>query len=250
MAAGQEQVTIEVRSLSEYADLLEAVRLQKVIWGFSDLDLLPPRMFVVAHKIGGQVLGAYDGDRMVGFCLGIPGLKPGGKYYLHSHMLGVLEEYQNRGIGRLLKLAQRDEALARPLELIEWTFDPLEIKNSHFNIARLGAIVRRYVPNQYGISSSPLHGGLPTDRLIGEWWIGSPRVQALLDDRRPLPITVEARIEVPLEIGALKKSDPKRARDIQSRIREEFQTWFDRDLVVAGYEMAPQAGVFLLGPCE
>ena len=248
MAAGQEPVAIQVRCLSEYQDLLEAVQLQKIIWGFSDLDLLPPRMFVVADKVGGQIFGAYDGDHMVGFCLAIPGLKPGGKYYLHSHMLGVLEEYQNRGIGRLLKLAQRKEALERDLELVEWTFDPLEIKNSHFNIARLGAIARRYVPNQYGISSSPLHGGLPTDRLVAEWWIGSPRVSALLDGNRPLPVSIEARIEVPHEIGALRKGGPKKAREIQTRIREEFQYWLDRGLSVVGYEMAPQGGVFLLGP--
>jgi predicted GNAT superfamily acetyltransferase len=250
VAVSQETVAYEVRSLSEHQDLLEAVHLQRVIWGFSDLDLLPPRMFVVAHKIGGQILGAYDGHRMVGFCLAIPGLKAGGKYYLHSHMLGVLEAYQNRGIGRMLKLAQREEAVGRGLELIEWTFDPLEIKNSHFNIARLGAIVQRYVPNQYGISSSPLHGGLPTDRLVAEWYVTSRRVHTLLDESRPLAVSVEARIEVPREIGELKKSDPKQAREVQTRIREEFQYWFDRGLAVVGYEMAPQAGVFLLGPYE
>jgi predicted GNAT superfamily acetyltransferase len=250
VAASQETVAIQVRPLSEYKDLLEAVHLQRVIWGFSDLDLLPPRMFVVARKIGGQIFGAYDEHRMVGFCLAIPGLKPGRAYYLHSHMLGVLEAYQNRGIGRLLKMAQREDAIARGLDLIEWTFDPLEIKNSHFNIVRLGAIVRRYVPNQYGISSSPLHGGLPTDRLVAEWYITSRRVHALLDENRPLAITVEARIEVPKEIAGLKKSDPKQARDIQTRIREEFQYWFDRGLAVIGYEMAPQGGVFLLGPYE
>jgi predicted GNAT superfamily acetyltransferase len=229
---------------------LDAVHLQKVIWNFSDLDLLPPRLFVVALKVGGQVFGAFDGRRMVGFCLAIPGLKAGGQYYLHSHMLGVLDEYQNRGIGRLLKLAQRDEALSRGLELVEWTFDPLEIKNAHFNIARLGAVVRRYVPNQYGISSSPLHGGLPTDRLVAEWWIGSPRVRALLDEGRPVADPVEARIEVPREIAHLKKADPRKAREHQTRIREEFERWLGRGLAVTGYAITPSSGVFLLGPYE
>jgi predicted GNAT superfamily acetyltransferase len=229
---------------------MEAVELQRLIWGFSDLDLLPPRLFVVAGKVGGQVLGAFEGGRMVGFCLAIPGLKPGGRYYLHSHMLGVLESHQNRGIGRLLKMAQREEALSRGLELVEWTFDPLEIKNSRFNIARLGAVVRRYVPNQYGISSSPLHGGLPTDRLVAEWWIASARVRAVLDGGSPPPVRIEARIEVPREIAEIRKADPRRARDIQSRVREEFQHWFARDLAVVGFEMAPGAGVYLLGPPE
>ncbi len=117
---------------------------------------------------------------MVGFCFAIPGVKPNGQAYLHSHMLGVLPEYRNSGIGRRLKLRQRDEALARGIKLIEWTFDPLELKNAFFNIERLGAIVRRYSENQYGVTQSPLHGGLPTDRCIAEWWIDSPRVRRVL----------------------------------------------------------------------
>ncbi len=122
--------------------------------------------------------------QMIGFCMAIPGLKAGGKTYLHSHMLGVLPDYRNSGVGRTLKLMQRDDALGRGIDLIEWTFDPLEIKNAFFNMERLGAIVRRYVPNQYGTTSSPLHGGLPTDRCIAEWWIASPRVKAILAGQR------------------------------------------------------------------
>ena len=104
-------------------------------------------------------------------------------------MLGVLPEYRDAGVGRMLKLEQREDALARGIELIEWTFDPLEIKNAYFNMERLGAIVRRYVRNQYGTTTSHLHGGLPTDRCIAEWWIASRRVKAILDgqpaDARP-----------------------------------------------------------------
>lgn len=241
---------IAIRALHESAEILEAVRLQKIIWGFADVDLLPPRMFVVAIKIGGQLFGAFDGRRMAGFCVAIPGLKPGGKYYLHSHMMGVLAEYQNRGIGRKLKLAQRQEALARGVDLIEWTFDPLEIKNAHFNIERLGAVVRRFVPNQYGISSSPLHGGLPTDRCVAEWWIASPRVRAILDEKRPLRLMVEGRIEVPQEIAEAKKNNFERARDIQTAVRGGFEHWLGKGLTVVGYEITPHGGAFLLGPWQ
>ncbi len=129
---------------------------------------------------------------------------------------------------------------------MEWTFDPLEIKNSHFNIARLGAVVRRFVPNQYGTSSSPLHGGLPTDRCVAEWWVSSPRVRALLDGQRPLAVSIDARIEVPQEIGELKKTNPGRAREIQARIREEFEYWLSKGLAAVGYEITPQAGAFLM----
>ena len=99
-------------------------------------------------------------------------------------MLGVLPEYRNAQIGRRLKLRQREDALARGIALIEWTFDPLELKNAFLNIEKLGAIVRRYKENQYGTTTSPLHGGLPTDRCIAEWWIDSPRVRAVLSGTR------------------------------------------------------------------
>src|SRR6185503_4600906 len=139
---------LEIRQLVELDEFAEVVRLQREIWGFEDIELLPLRLFVVADKIGGQVLGAFDCRKMIGFCLCIPGLKPGGKQYFHSHMLGVLPSYQNTGLGRRMKLAQRDYALVCGIDLIEWTFDPLELKNAFFNIERLGAIARRYVHNQ------------------------------------------------------------------------------------------------------
>src|SRR5512132_3428944 len=126
MAAGQgprEQGVIEYATLSTQSEFKTAVDLQREIWGFAELELLPVRLFVVATKVGGQALGAFDGERMIGFCLAIPGLKPGGKGYLHSHMLGVLPEYNNRGVGRMLKLAQREKALQESIDLIEWTFD-------------------------------------------------------------------------------------------------------------------------------
>src|SRR3954462_15636811 len=103
---------IEIRKLVKHAEFEEAVRLQQEIWGFQDVELLPLRLFVVADKIGGQVLGAFDAGRMVAFCLCIPGLKPGGKQYFHSHMLGVLPAYRNTGLGQRMKLAQREYALA------------------------------------------------------------------------------------------------------------------------------------------
>lgn len=217
-----------IRELSTEAELREAVALQKTIWGFDDADLLPFRMMVVATKIGGQLLGAFAEERMVAFCLAIPGLKEPLKPYLHSHMLGVLPEYRNAGLGRALKLRQRDDALARGIDLIEWTFDPLELKNAHFNIEKLGAIVRRYVRNQYGRSSSHLHGGLPTDRCVAEWWIRKPRVRG----------EVVERISVP--------SDIDRARARQSEIADQFERCFARGLAV----IAMEGDSYLLGAIE
>jgi len=226
------------------------VRLQKEIWGFEDVELLPLRLFVVANKIGGEALGAFDDGRMIGFCLAIPGLKPGGKSYLHSHMLGVLPEYRDARVGRRLKLAQRDAALARGVELIEWTFDPLEIKNAFFNMERLGAIVRRYVPNQYGTTTSPLHGGLPTDRCIAEWWIASPRARAIVAGEEFPRNPVEMRVAIPADIAEIRANDPRRARDIQQKASEQFQSAFDRGLAVIGFEKSKEAGTYLFGQWE
>ena len=241
---------IEIRQLTQHAEFQEAVRLQQEIWGFEEIELLPLRLFVVATKVGGHAFGAYDSKRMIGFCLAIPGLKPGGKSYLHSHMLGVLPEYRNAGVGRRLKLAQRQEALGRGIDLIEWTFDPLEIKNAFFNMERLGAVVRRYVLNQYGTTTSHLHGGLPTDRCIAEWWIASPRATTIISGEAFERNPVQVRIAIPADIADIRHKDPARAREIQQQAGNEFLGAFDRGLAVIGFEKSEQAGTYLLGKWE
>lgn len=238
---------MEVRQLAKLSEFSEAVRLQREIWGFDDVELLPLRLFVVASKIGGQVLGAFDDGIMAAFCLCIPGLKPGGKYYLHSHMLGVLPQYRNLHVGRLLKFKQREYAQASGIDLIEWTFDPLELKNAFFNIERLGAVVRRYVHNQYGTTSSHLHGGLPTDRLVPEWWINSSRVEARASGQSFKRGKVEARISLPLDIAEIRRDAPDEARQIQQRTAERFDELFSSGLAVIGFEKTTDAGTYLLG---
>ena len=240
-------MAIEIHQLKTHEEFATTVKLQQEIWGFRDIELLPLRLFVVASKIGGQVLGAFDGPKMAAFCLCIPGLKAGGKPYLHSHMLGVLPEYRNTGLGRNMKLKQREFALAEGIDLIEWTFDPLEIKNAFFNIERLGAIVRRYVHNQYGKTSSHLHGGLPTDRLIAEWWIRSPRVEAACENLPHQHQLPQASISVQSDIAQVRRSDPPLAHKIQSAMGEQFDRHFRAGLAVIGFEKAADAGTYLLG---
>jgi predicted GNAT superfamily acetyltransferase len=229
---------VEISGLVTEQQFREVVQVQKTIWGFDDIDLLPVRFFVVASKIGGQVFGAYDGGRMVAFCLAIPGLKRDGKVYLHSHMLGVLPEYRNSGLGRRLKMHQKNDALARGFDLIEWTFDPLEIKNAYFNIVSLGAIVRRYVRNQYGITSSPLTGGLPTDRCVAEWWIG--------DGTGPTRRNIVEGIRLPVNIVMIRSEDPARAREIQAELGNQFEAAFGRGLAVVGVERDDSWFTYLL----
>jgi predicted GNAT superfamily acetyltransferase len=241
--------SITVRRCQGLEELRACVALQKEVWNFSDAELVPLRMFVVADKVGGQVMGAFDSGEMVGFALSVPGTRSG-HIYLHSHMLAVRSDHRNGGLGRRLKLLQRDEALKRGIELIEWTFDPLEIKNAYLNIEKLGAIARRYNINQYGITSSPLQGGLPSDRLIAEWWLKSKRVETLLATGKNTTFEVKSAIEVPGQIYAWKSAMETRvkAQQVQERNREQFLRAFDAGLAVLGYERdAAGNGEFLLG---
>ena len=249
--AGSEKPVITVRMLDSIPDYQGAVHLQQEIWGFSELDSLPTRLFVVARKIGGQSFGAFVGDRMIGFCVALPGIKPGEDPYLHSNMLGVVAEYRNSGVGRMLKLAQREDALTRGIGLMEWTFDPLEIKNAYFNMERLGAVVKRYVLNQYGITSSKLHGGLPTDRCVAEWYLDSSRVKGLLAGTPELRPEVLRTIHVPAGIDAMRTVDPKKLREVQRGITEQFLESFQQGLTVTGVEKhADGAGTYQLSHWE
>jgi len=240
---------IAVRALREIEEMRAMVELQRRVWGYSELDAVPDQMFVVARESGGQVLGAYEGETPVGFALAFAGIH-GGEAYLHSHMVGVLREYQDRGVGRLLKLAQRDEALARGIALIEWTFDPLQIKNAHFNIARLGAIVRRYIPNVYGRTSSPLHAGLPTDRLVAEWRLNSSHVHRVLNGQRHVPSGQSFRISLPGNIRQICVEDPAKAESIQSVLREQFTAQIAAGRAAMGFELSQDQGSYVLEPYE
>src|SRR5260370_12172365 len=201
-AAGEGGVSpdpVAIRHCHGLDELRGCVALQKEVWNFTDAELIPLRMFVVAEKVGGQVMGAFDGTGLVGFALSVPGTRSG-HIYLHSHMLAVRKDHRNSGLGRRLKLFQREDALARGIELIESTFDPLEVKKSYLNIERLGAIARRYTINQYGITSSPLQGRSPSDRLIAEWWLKSKHVETLLVTGKNPPFSSETFVECPTTI--------------------------------------------------
>jgi predicted GNAT superfamily acetyltransferase len=241
--------SVIIRKCESLDDMRACVALQQEVWNFTDIELVPLRMFVVAQKIGGQVIGAFDGKQMISFALAIPGAR-NGHAYLHSHMLAVRSGYRNAGLGRRMKFFQREDALQRGFELIEWTFDPLEIKNAYLNIEKLGAIARRYNVNQYGITSSPLQGGLPTDRLIAEWWLKSERVESLLRNGKHAPIVPVMTISVPSQVYQWKASTNSRglAKEVQDRNREQFLKAFSEGLVVLGYERDREGnGRFLLG---
>lgn len=221
------------------------MRIQLLTWGES--LVVPISMFVVAHHTGGQVLGAFDGPKMVGFTQALAGVRHG-QPFLHSHMTAVIEEYRDRGVGRRLKLFQRQDALKRGIKLVEWTFDPLELKNAHFNFVRLGAVARRLIPNCYGITDSALHAGLPTDRLVAEWWLDSDRVKNILADN-PLPVKGPAtRISLPSNIGEIKVRDHEAGARIQSAAREQFRKYFGGGCVATSLEKHGETTDYIIEP--
>jgi predicted GNAT superfamily acetyltransferase len=239
---------IVVRKCACLEEFHLCVELQREIWGEEDLEVEPATMFVVASETGGQVLGAFDGDRLVGYTMAVVGLRDGA-VYLHSHMTGVRDAYRNRGVGRMLKLFQRDEALGRGIRLVMWTFDPLEIRNGHFNLNRLGAICRKYHENLYGITTSPLHGGIPTDRLVAEWRLDSARVVASLGNLAKEPSDAPAAIGLPAELERWKREDSPQVENVQKRLRSEFGRWFARGYAAVGVRMAASgAAAYLLQP--
>jgi predicted GNAT superfamily acetyltransferase len=236
---------IEIRHCHSLSEFNECVQLERSTWG-EDITV-PAAIFVVAHHSGGQVLGAFDSGKMIGFTLALAGLR-GPQRFLHSHMTAVLPDYQNRGVGRRLKLFQRQDALKRGIALIEWTFDPLELKNAHFNLVRLGAIVRRYIPDCYGLTNSPMHAGLPTDRLVAEWWLDSERVRGILADN-PMPSKIQQqRISLPSNIDDTKSKDRAAALRIQSSMRAQFEDLFAKGYVGTGVENSGNSTDYFLEP--
>jgi len=240
---------VAVRHCRGLAEFEMCVAVQRRVWGGADIEVVPLALYVVAAETGGQVLGAFAGVKMAGFTLAVAGVH-GTKAFLHSHMTAVLEEFRDLGIGRRLKLFQRQDALERGIDSVEWTFDPLELKNAYFNLARLGAIARRLLPDCYGITTSPLHAGLPTDRLMAEWRLRSARVERILGGAGPdSPRGSEVeRIHVPGEIGDTKQKDLAQAARVQREIRQQFEHWFARGYAATGVEITAAGGDYLLEP--
>ena len=225
------------------------MELQQHVWGLSELEVVPHQMFVVASRSGGQVLGAFAQEKMVGFLLAFLASREG-RIYLHSHMTAVLPELQDRGIGKQLKLAQRRDALKRNIDLVEWTFDPLQLGNANFNINHLGAVVREYLPNVYGTTTSRLDSGLPTDRLVAEWWIRDARVEQILDGRPFQPAAEARNVRLPSQIREITKNDPERARTIQERLRLELEPLFRSAFAVTAFGRDREYASYILEPYE
>jgi predicted GNAT superfamily acetyltransferase len=240
-AAAREDEVV-VRECTTAGEFDACVRLQREVFGLPDLEVSPRRHLIVVRAAGGFTLGAFLGGELAGFALQQVALY-GGRLGGYSHMAAVGERFQNRGLGARLKWAQRERTLGEGRDLIKWTFDPMRARNAHFNLNRLGAVVRSYVVNYYGTdyhAAAALQGeecGLESDRLFAEWELASPRVEAIArGERPPPPGPPAAAVEIPPDWDSLVRDDAARAREELARVRAEFQRHFAAGLVCAAFE--------------
>jgi predicted GNAT superfamily acetyltransferase len=237
-----------VRPCETVEEFAGCVVLQKEIWGYSDRETYPARLFLNISRTGGHVLGAFtDEGPMAAFVVSVPAWRKERRYF-YSLLLGVLPRHENQGLGWMLKIAQRKAALRAGVKYIEWTFDPMRAKNAYFNIVRLGAIVRRYCPDYYGPILGKLQRRLPSDRLIAEWPLKSVRVKKVLAGKMPRPSgkTAKATVAIPLDLDTLVLRESARARKYQASVRASLQECFARSLAITGFERTEAEARYLL----
>ena len=253
-----------IRPLEGQAEYRACVALQRATWGQSFSEIVPPSMLMVSQEMGGIASGAFDGERLAGFVFGLSGMRDGRPGHW-SDMLAVDPAYRGRGLGRRLKLHQRERLLGLGIEHMVWTFDPLVARNAHLNFNRLGITVRVYKRDAYGESDSPLHAGIGTDRLLADWAMASPRVVERIQGApapvlptgpllaephlagpfprpgtfRPAEGAPHVRVAVPSDIDALRAADMGLAKAWRANVREAMEWAFAAGYVAVGSGPGP-----------
>jgi predicted GNAT superfamily acetyltransferase len=262
---------VRIRRAGTRADVDSCVLLQRAVWGLSDLEITSAIQLIATTHAGGMLHVAEVPDgQAVGFAYAFPAARDG-VCHLHSDMLAVLPEYQHRGVGVRLKRAQREDALGRGIRLITWTYDPMQARNAHLNLRRLGAEATEFLENLYGITTSSLHHGLPTDRLLVRWELDSERARRIaaegersatvaapalprINDVRwqaGWPVSSEPRLdledaelllEIPPEWDVICQKSPWVAGDWQGKVRRAFQAYFARGYVATDFAPTEEGG--------
>lgn len=245
---------IIIRECISIEELDTCVQLQRSVFGLPDLEISPRRHLIVSRQAGGWTLGAFAGGRLVGFVHHLAAVR-GNEIFGYSHMMAVAEDYQNKGLGARLKWSQRARALEQGRFFIKWTWDPMQARNAHFNLNRLGVTVDTYAENFYGTdyaTNPELQDQLPgidSDRLFANWRLNSARVRRLEQgDPQPIPAPPLARIAIPVNWTRLIKEDPVSARNEQHRVRGNFQEYFAKGLICAGFERSQEPEYLLYSP--
>ena len=245
---------IQIRECNTIEEFDSCVALQREAFGLPDLEISPRRHLIVSRQAGGWTLAAYVDNRMIGFVHHLVAVRPDNEIYGYSHMMAVARDYQNKGIGARLKWAQRERALAEGRTFIKWTWDPMQARNAHFNLNRLGVTVDSYGDNFYGTDyfADPAQAledrpGLQSDRLFARWDLRSPRVVALGSGlTQEIDVEPVASVAIPSEWNELVKRDARKAREVQARVREEFKRLFAQGLVCAAFERGDLESRYLL----
>jgi predicted GNAT superfamily acetyltransferase len=244
---------IQIRECTTIEEFDNCVFLQREAFGLPDIEITPRRHLIVSRQAGGWTLAAFAGDRMIGFVHHLAAVRPNNEIFGYSHMMAVAKDYQNKGIGARLKWAQRERALAEGRTFIKWTWDPMQARNAHFNLNRLGVVVETYGDNFYGMDyhmdpaqASDAQPGLQSDRLFASWRLSSRRVAALaagsVDAIAAEPV---ASVAIPSAWASLVKSDVPRAREVQARVRAQFKEALDRGLICAAFERGADESKYL-----
>lgn len=261
---------ISFKRLTKANELMDIEKLQKEVWGMADIDVVPTHMLVGIVIAGGMVIGAFDErGKLVGFVFGLPGVRDG-KLIHHSHMLGVKPGLRHGGIGYRLKLMQRRAAIEQGAELIEWTFDPLQGPNAKLNFAKLGVVSRVYLRDVYSEMRDAINIGYPSDRLLVEWWVKSPRVAKRVSGKLKPPVAsvlvsrgAELAIEfvdgkpvakksltkriavlpIPEDINKLRKENPELASEWRMATRKAFEGSFSNGYLAADFSSELYDGV-------
>src|SRR2546429_454541 len=236
------RANVEIREGSLFEEYDACIKLQREVFGLPDLEISPRRHLIVSHRAGGWTLGAFADQKLIGFVHHLAAVE-GDYIFGYSHMMAVAAEYQNKGVGAQLKWAQRARALAEGRDFIKWTFEPMRARNAHFNLNRLGVVIRDYAVNFYGtdyvtnpVEKNAWASGMDSDRLFASWHLRSPRVEAFAGGRQfPLGAPAET-IEIPADFPALLKSDPNVAKREQLRVRKEFVALLSEGFVCRAFD--------------
>jgi len=243
-----------VRECTTIEEFDKCIDLQREAFGLPDIEISPRRHLIVSRQAGGWTLGAFVDERMVGFVHHLAAVRGDNEIFGYSHMMAVAKDYQNKGVGARLKWAQRERALAEGRRYIKWTWDPMQARNAHFNLNRLGVIVDTFADNFYGTdyNADPSQAaedlpGLQSDRLFGNWYLDSLRVNALSrGEATNVNAKATSAIAIPAEWSKLIRNDVDKARSVQQRVRSEFKQAFNAGLVCAGFERGTDESSYLL----
>ncbi|MFN2532864.1 MAG: hypothetical protein ABR555_16365 [Pyrinomonadaceae bacterium] len=245
---------ISIRECTSIDDFDSCISLQREAFGLPDLEISPRRHLIVSRMAGGWTLGAFLEARMVGFVHHLAAVQNENEIFGYSHMMAVAKDFQNHGVGAQLKWAQRARALQEGQTFIKWTWDPMQARNAHFNLNRLGVVVNTFGNNFYGTDygnhpkqADENRSVLQSDRLFAHWYLDSPRVVRLASgEAAPLESDPVNTIRIPAEWSRLVKEDIETARCEQARVRSEFQDAFRHGLVCAAFQRGSVESEYLL----